>query len=374
MRTELIQLDGVADAARITHAAQILRSGGLVAFPTETVYALGADARNPEALARLAKVKGKLDGKNYSLLVGSMLQAEQLAGGAGSGGGGLSRTARKLARLYWPGMLTLVVPRAGGGNVGLRIPQHPVARSLIAQCGFPVAAPNATLRTHKGNEHVGRSESPSYLLCDGLSAAQVRTAFDGRIDLVLEGGAQPKGKLSTVVEVSDQSVSVQREGAIAEVDVLLAAVPTILFICTGNTCRSPMAAGLWRAALADFYKPLAPEMRILSAGTNATPGQPAHPHSIAAMKEIGFDISDHRATMLTPELVDSADWIFTMTRAHRDSIIEFMPSCANRVHLIAKEEDEIAEPGGRSLERYRQCRDKLARCLLHVLTTIERLG
>ncbi len=373
MRTELIQLDGVADAARITHAAQILRSGGLVAFPTETVYALGADARNPEALARLAKVKGKLDGKNYSLLVGSMLQAEQLAGGTGAGGG-LSRTARKLARLYWPGTLTLVVPRAGGGSVGLRLPEHPVARSLIAQCGFPVAAPNATLRTNKGNENVGRSGSPSYLLCDGLSAAQVRTAFDGRIDLVLEGGSPPKGRLSTVVEVTDQSVSVQREGAIAEVDILLAAVPTILFICTGNTCRSPMAAGLWRSALADFYKPHAPTMRILSAGTNATPGQPAHPHSIAAMKEIGLDISEHRSTLLTPELIDSADWIFTMTRAHRDSIIEFMPFCADRVRLISKDGDDISEPGGRSLERYRQSRDKLARCLLHVLTTIERLG
>ena len=107
MRTEYVTLDGEADAAKVSRAARVLRDGGLVAFPTETVYGLGADARNPEALARLARVKGKLDGKNCSLLVGSVKQAEQISGG-------LSRTAQKLARLYWPGTLTLVVPRAGG--------------------------------------------------------------------------------------------------------------------------------------------------------------------------------------------------------------------------------------------------------------------
>ncbi len=249
MRTELVSLDGVEDARKLSGAAEALRSGGHVAFPTETTYALGADSRNPEALARLARVKGKLDGKNCSLLVGSMAQAEKLAGG-------FSRTARKLARIYWPGPLTLVVPRAGGGNVGLRLPEHPVARALIAQCGFPVAAPNATLRATKGG-------GTSYVVCDGLSAEHVRAAFEGKIELILEGGPAPKGKLSTVVVTSDISTVVQREGAISEVDVLLSAMPTILFVCTGNTCRSPMMAALWRAALVKFYKPRAPDMRSL---------------------------------------------------------------------------------------------------------------
>jgi len=358
MRTEHVQLDGAADAAKLTHAAQILRSGGLVAFPTETVYGLGADAGNPEALARLARIKGKLDGKNYSLLVGSMRQAEQVAGG-------LSRTAQKLARMYWPGALTLVVPRAGGGNVGLRLPEHPIARSLLAECAFPIAAPNATLRINKGCDELGR------VVCDGLSAEHVREAFDGKIDLVLEGGMPPRGTLSAVVEVNELGVKVQREGKLTELDILLTASPTVLFVCTGNTCRSSMASAIFRAVLARRPRLDGMPVRVLSAGTNAQSGQPAHPLAITAMRESGVDMSDHRTTLLTPDMIDSADWIFTMTRAHRDSIIEFMPFCADRIQLLSKDNDDIAEPGGREIARYRQCRDNLATCLLNVLTQVE---
>src|SRR6266478_455359 len=105
MHTEHLILDGgPGDAAKLSHAARLLRAGELVAFPTETVYGLGADARNPEALARLTKVKGRRDGKPYSLLVPSLKGAESACGGFG-------RIAHKLARVYWPGPLTIVVPR-----------------------------------------------------------------------------------------------------------------------------------------------------------------------------------------------------------------------------------------------------------------------
>src|ERR1051326_8878073 len=120
MRTEYLVLDGgPGDSAKIAHAAMLLQAGALVAFPTETVYGLGADARNPEALARLTEVKGRKEGKPYSLLVPSLRHAEESAGG-------FSRIAQKLARTYWPGPLTIVVPRRGGGSVGLRLPEHPI--------------------------------------------------------------------------------------------------------------------------------------------------------------------------------------------------------------------------------------------------------
>jgi tRNA threonylcarbamoyl adenosine modification protein (Sua5/YciO/YrdC/YwlC family) len=363
----MVRLDGATDSAKIAHAAEILRSGGLVSFPTETVYGLGADARNPEALARLARIKGKLDGKNYPLLVSSVRQAEEV-------GGGLSRIARKLARIYWPGPLTLVIPRSGGGTTGVRLPEHPVARSLLAQCRFPISAPNATLRVRNPQPSRGTSgeRQPSRVLCEGLTAAQVRATFDGHIDMILEGNPAPKGKLSTVVEVSENSVTVQREGSIREIDVLHSAAPTILFVCTGNTCRSPMAAGLCRAALVDYFRLDAAPIRVLSAGTAAGAGHPAHPYAVAAMNEIGLNISEHRTSQLTPELVDSADWIFTMTKQHRDSIIEFMPIAADRVRLISKDNNDIIEPGGRAVERYRRCRDKLASCLQHVLAIVDQ--
>lgn len=337
MRTELVTLDGRSDTAKIAHAAQILRGGGLVAFPTETVYGIAADARNPEALAQLARVKGKLDNKNYSLLVGSVRQAESVSGG-------LPRAARKLARLYWPGALTIVVHRASGGKAGLRLSEHPVARSLLNECGFPLAVPSAAI--------------PKKL--NALSAAEVRAAYDGQIALVLEGNPRPKGQPSTVVEVNDHVVSVMREGSIPEFDVLHAASPTVLFACTGNTCRSPMAAALCHAALSRTYRLDALPAYVISAGTNAMPGAPAHPLAITAMREAGLDISSHRATLLTPDLIDSADWVYTMTRAHRDSILEFMPAAAERVRQIAPSGEDISDPGGSLLARYRRARDKIA--------------
>src|ERR1700759_3676175 len=100
MHTEYLTLDGSAgDNAKIAQAARLLRAGELVAFPTETVYGVGADARNPEALAKLTKVKGGRDGKPYSLLVPSLKAAQDSAGG-------VSRIASKLARVHWPGPLT----------------------------------------------------------------------------------------------------------------------------------------------------------------------------------------------------------------------------------------------------------------------------
>jgi L-threonylcarbamoyladenylate synthase len=132
MDTQVLKLDGGReDATKIGYAVQVLKAGGIVAFPTETVYGLGADARKPEALARLAAAKGRAPDKPFALLVSSIAQAEELTGA-------LSRVARKLMRLYWPGPLTVVAPQSGGATVGLRLPEHPVARTLLAQCGFPL--------------------------------------------------------------------------------------------------------------------------------------------------------------------------------------------------------------------------------------------
>jgi len=337
MRTEIVTLDGRSDTAKIAHAATILRAGGLVAFPTETVYGIGADARNPEALAQLARVKGKLDNKNYSLLVGSVRQAEDIAGG-------LPRAARKLARLYWPGPLTVVVHRASGGKAGLRLSEHPVARSLLTECGFPLSVPSAAI-PRKTN---------------ALSAAEVRAAYDGQIAMILEGNPPPKGKPSTVVEISDHSVSVLREGLVPEFDVLHAASPSVLFICTGNTCRSPMASALCHAALNRSYRLDALPCYVMSAGMNALSGAPVHPLSLAAMREVGIDISNHRATLVTPDLIDSADWVYTMTREQRDNILEFMPSAADRVRHISPMNEDISDPGGSLIARYRRARDKIA--------------
>jgi L-threonylcarbamoyladenylate synthase len=352
MRTEYLTLDGSSgDAAKIAHAAMLLQAGALVAFPTETVYGLGADARNPEALARLTKVKGRDEGKPYSLLVPSLKQAETAAGG-------FSRIAHKLARVYWPGPLTIVVPRRSGGSVGLRLPEHPVARALLSHCGFPLATPSANR---------SRAAEP-------VSAQQVKETLDGDISLILDGGPARQGRPSAVVKIDHESIEIRRPGSIPNAELIETASPTILFVCTGNTCRSPMAAGFCQLGVADAHKGEGLPFRVLSAGTNAVDGERADKLAIEAMREVGVDITRHRTRGLTPALIDSADWIFTMTRAHRESILSLMPACADRVQLLSNRNEDIIDPASNSLELYRRIRDRIASCLRDVVRLVGGSG
>ena len=283
MHTEHLILDGgLGDAVKLAHAARLLRAGELVAFPTETVYGLGADARNPEALARLTKAKGRRDGKPYSLLVPSLKAADAAAGGFG-------RIANKLARDYWPG-LTIVVPRPeshGGGTIGLRLPDHRIARSLIAHCGCPLATPSAN--KSGGDEPV--------------TAQQVREQLNGEIAAVLDGGPASHGVPSTVIEVQHErqsdgrigeSVKILRKGKILPEDLLELARPSLLFVCTGNTCRSPMAAGFCMLEFESTPRDRTLPFQVISAGTSALDGERADPMAIEAMREVHIDISRHR--------------------------------------------------------------------------------
>ncbi len=175
-----------ADASSIAEAAAVLRGGGLVAFPTETVYGLGADATSGTAVAGIYRAKGR---PSFNPLIAHVLDTER-AREEGSFGA----EAAALASAFWPGPLTLVVPaaptcrvsdlaRAGLASVALRVPAHPNARALIAAADVPVAAPSAN--------RSGRI-SPT-------SAADVLADLAGRIDLVLDGGPTTVGLESTIV-------------------------------------------------------------------------------------------------------------------------------------------------------------------------------
>jgi L-threonylcarbamoyladenylate synthase len=175
-----------AGAAAVAAAARSLAAGGLVAFPTETVYGLGADATNPAAIARLYQAKGRPAFNPLIAHVGELSAARQIAL--------FDATALALAEAFWPGPLTLVLPKtpdcavadlatAGLDTVAIRIPAHPVARDILRVFGGPVVAPSANLSGHV---------SPT-------TAAHVQSDLAGRIDLIVDGGAVAVGVESTIV-------------------------------------------------------------------------------------------------------------------------------------------------------------------------------
>lgn len=191
-----------ADDSAIGDAARILRDGGLVAFPTETVYGLGADATNGRAVARIFEAKGR---PSFNPLIVHVPSAAEAARHAL-----FNPTAEKLASAFWPGALTLVLPRradcrlselvsAGLDTVALRVPSHPLARALIARSGHAIAAPSANAS--------GRITA--------TTAAHVAQSLGDNVDLILDGGATPLGLESTVIGFNGEAPVLLRAGAVA---------------------------------------------------------------------------------------------------------------------------------------------------------------
>jgi len=190
-------------------AVAALRAGGVVVFPTESVYGLGVDARSAAAVARLVAVRGREPGKPILVLVRDLAMAESMSAG-------FPPRAIRLAERFWPGPLTIVVPArpglaeplvAGTGTIGVRVSGHPVATALVSELDGPVTAPSA---------NPPGADPPRRL-------AEARAYFGDAVQAYLDGGTLPGGA-STVVAVDRQDVRVLREGLIsrAAVDAALA--------------------------------------------------------------------------------------------------------------------------------------------------------
>jgi L-threonylcarbamoyladenylate synthase len=180
------------DEALLAEAARIVCGGGLVAFPTDTVYGLAANADDPAAIDRLNRVKGRPPDKPYSVHLGDAAQLRPLVPSVPAA------AARLMAR-FWPGPLTIVLSDARGVMTGFRLPDHPVSRGLLRRCACRVVAPSANPS--------GRPPP--------TDARAVVAAMDGRFDLLLDAGPTPLRRESTVVRVEGDRVDVLREGAIA---------------------------------------------------------------------------------------------------------------------------------------------------------------
>jgi len=196
MRTQVLE----ATPEALTHAAEVIRAGGLVAFPTETVYGVGADARSAAAVARIFEAKERPRGNPLIVHVADATALDEVAVR-------VTDRAREVVASFWPGPLTLVLDRAAavplittGGldTVAVRVPAHPVAQGLIRAAGRPLAAPSAN-----------RSGRPS-----PTRAPHVLEDLGGRIELILDGGSTSVGLESTVLDMTTEPPTLLRPGGV----------------------------------------------------------------------------------------------------------------------------------------------------------------
>lgn len=340
-------LDGDESAEALEAAARALDAGELVVVPTETVYGVAARADRPAGLERLSALK---EGRTnpYSVAVQDPDQvAEQLLPP--------SRLALRVAARWWPGPVTQVLPRRDGGTLGVRVPGQPWTRELAGRTG-PLLLPSAN----------GPGQ-PAPRDTDELS----RAVLDA-VAVVVHGGHTALGEASTVVASGLAALSVLREGVVSRADLAAHALGRVLIVCSGNTCRSPMASALLEQAFARrvAHTPglLAPE--ILSAGLFAGPGSPASRHAVQALARRDLDIADHASRPLDPTLLEHVDLVLGMTPAHVEGLRSWLGDLDVPVALLDPDGGAIDDPFGGSLGTYEQCAEALA---AHAAVWAERL-
>ncbi|MBN1853720.1 MAG: threonylcarbamoyl-AMP synthase [Pirellulales bacterium] len=361
MSVSVLDLTATDDIRDIVHrAVEELVTGGLVAVPTETVYGLAALATDASAVARLLSVKQRSANSPLALAVKSLSDVRDYVPQ-------MEPLADRLARRCWPGPVTLVVDPgpfdaslighlpelvrhavAPNGCVGFRVVTHPSVASVLQYVAGPLVLTSAN-----------RSGQP-----DTTTAQEVVATFGDSIDLVLDGGRCRYGQPSSVVRTRGKTYELLREGVVSEATIQRLSKFMVLLVCTGNTCRSPMAEVLMQKHLAERLgcHHVALEQQgilVASAGIAASQGGQASPHAIEVMREMGLILDWHRTQRVTETLARHADLILTMTHGHRNAIVTRWPDTAGRTELLREDHMDITDPIGGSMELYRKCAEQM---------------
>jgi len=345
--TTVIRIDSSSyNEEQLLDPARAIRDGGLVGFPTETVYGIAVREDDPEAIDRLVNVRNSPRDKKRSVHIADEEDFRRFCPTP-------PPFAARLADRFWPGPLTLVLPHAERGTIGLRMPDHRIALDLIRLSEVDVVAPSAN---PSGDE-------------PALTAGDVLDYFENQLDYVVDGGRVQHQISSTVVEIGNDSWSILREGAIPEEQIREERGTQILFVCSGNTCRSPMAVAIARSLFEErfdtAYESLREEgLRLRSAGTGATGGSPAAVNARNVIREdYGRSVREHTAQSVTSALLRQSDHIRVMTPRHREQLLNMAPELEERIRVLDEGDGGVPDPVGGNRSTYRKCARRIENAL-----------
>ena len=361
MRQVIDIREGGNVAEGTAQAVEVLRSGQPVVLPCEAGYHLSASIGSPESTA----VVNALAAESGRAAVLQGYERQQLLPDSRI----LPPVADRLSRRCWPGPVVLDLPVEafseatwshkllstidGLDSIHIRVPAMDVLPTISAELQEPL-----------------------------WTLPLPREALDdtGRLDqfnvaLVLDAGAPRFDSGASVVRVRGDEWNISEDGVVGHSTITRLASRVVIFVCTGNTCRSPMAEALFRKLLTERLQCSDEELvergfLVASAGVAAMGGVPISSEAAESLRLQGIEFSSHVSQPLTDELAVLADDMFTMTRGHRDSILQFCPEVADRVHLLAGDDADISDPIGGSQDIYADCCRTIATCLADRLDQI----
>jgi protein-tyrosine phosphatase len=361
--TEVVDWPGVADShERARRAAAALARGHLVVFPTETDYAIAASALVPEAVEGLVAYQAPAENFPITLVLRAAEEVPDWVPG-------VSPLGLRLVRRCWPGPVTFLFRAPGtsglvsrlevgvrlrlcpSGALGLCSPAHEAIRQVTALLAGPLVLSGLWAK-----------DRPAFSLDHVL-----RTVSDD-VALVINAGPSHFEQTATVVEVNGNAWTLLREGVVPPDLLRQSAACTVVFVCTGNTCRSPLAEALCKKQLAEQLNCQPDELAdrgflILSAGLAALDGGRAAEEAVAVAREWGADLEGHRSRAVTPDLLARADYIIAMAHGHLLTLAAYAPRFGPRLRLLCADGSDIADPIGGEREVYRECAETIWRRL-----------
>ncbi len=347
--------------AVVRRAVAALRSGGTVAFPTESSYALVAGGLVPAAVERIRN--GNEQAEPLSVVVGGLTAARDWVPA-------MSQLGQRLARRFWPGPLTLLFADGFDGGLAGRLPE-PVRQALCPDGGLRLRTPAHAAILEAVHQFPGPLVVSEIVSGNGrgtITANAVRQMAAERVDLLIDDGPSAHAQPPTVVQLTGNAWQVVRPGQVTAEQVQQQSACLVVFVCTGNTCRSPLAEGLCKKRLADRLGCTVDDLPqrgffVLSAGLAAMIGGEAAAEAVQVGQGFGADLSAHQSRPLSEDLAARADFLVAMTRGHLMALTDHYPRLGSRPRLLNPRGDDVADPIGAPREVYQECAEEIWRYL-----------